>query len=105
MVHPERFSLVLNQMVLWHRLTGLISLIDVAQDYAKSYGDEQAVVLCCVMSEHEFEANMQVAQCLLDDDEIDSLPECDNLLFSLEYLEGVVSQNTIRDFTVIARAL
>lgn len=78
---------------------------DVAQDYAKSYGDEQAVVLCCVMSEHEFEANMQVAQCLQDDGEIDSLPECDDLLFSLEYLEGVVSQNTIRDFTVVARAL
>ena len=51
---------------------------------------------------HELKANMQIARCLLENGDIDALPDEDDLQHSLDFLEGVVCQNeAIFDFDVV----
>jgi hypothetical protein len=67
-----------------------------AKEYADSFGS--GVVLVCNINDYDFKANMLVAQCLLENDEIEVLPDENDLEHSLEYLEGIVCHDTIYNF-------
>jgi hypothetical protein len=69
-----------------------------ALDYAKSWGDP--VVLQCDTDDYDFRANMLVAQALFDDDEIDQMPDEYDLENSLEYFEGIVCHDTVKNFEI-----
>jgi hypothetical protein len=71
-----------------------------ALEYAASHGT--GVVLAVELDAFEFKANMAVAQCLLDNDDIEELPAQDNIEYSLEYLGGIVCHDRIRNFDVVA---
>ena len=76
---------------------------EMAKGYASSFGD--GVVLMCDSRRYDFKANMQVAQCLLDEGEIESLPNEDDLQHSLAFLEGIVCQENISDFEVVTQPM
>jgi len=71
-----------------------------AQEHASSHG--KGVVLAVELEAFEFKANMAVAQCLFDNDDIEELPAEDNLEYSLEYLGGIVCHDRIQNFEVMA---
>lgn len=75
---------------------------ETAKGYAASFG--AGVVLMCDSRRYDFKANMQVAQCLLDAGDLDTLPAEDDLRYSLDYLEGVVClEENILDFEVVTQ--
>jgi hypothetical protein len=71
-----------------------------ALEYASSHG--KGVVLAVELEALEFKANMAVAHCLFDNDDIEELPAEDNLEYSLEYLGGIVCHDRIWNFEVVA---
>jgi phosphoribosylaminoimidazole carboxylase (NCAIR synthetase) len=70
-----------------------------AFEYAQSWGDP--VVLKCEIGDYDFRANMLVAQALYDEDEIDDLPGEYDVEQSLEYFEGIVCHDVIKNFEVV----
>jgi hypothetical protein len=72
-----------------------------AQEYADSYSD--GVVLKVNSGDYDFEVNMQVAQCMFENGDIDVLPSESDLVHSLEFLEGVVCNETIFRFDEVAQ--
>lgn len=72
-----------------------------AQEYADSYPD--GVVLQINVGDYEFEANMQVAQCMFGNGDIDVLPSESDLVHSLEFLEGIVCNETVFRFDEVTQ--
>ena len=70
--------------------------LETARQYASSY--TEGVVLVVNIDDYEFAANMQVAQCMHDNCDIDTLPDEADLAYSLEFLEGIVCNETIFKF-------
>jgi len=71
----------------------------VAKEYADSHGN--GVVLAVALGQYDFKANMGVARCLFENEDIDELPDESDLTYSLEYLEGIVCHDRVRDFDVV----
>lgn len=76
--------------------------LEKAQEYADSWGAADAVVLSCETNDHDFVANMAVAQCLFDSDEIETMPDPSDLAHSLEFLEGIVCSERIVNYVVVS---
>lgn len=70
-----------------------------ALEYAKSWGDP--LVISCDTDSYDFRANMLVAELLLEQEEIDQLPDEYDLENSLEYFEGIVCHDRITEFEVM----
>lgn len=74
--------------------------IGLAREYASSHGD--GVVLRVLLADYEFKANMLVADCLLENGDLEESPAMDDLEFSLANLEGIVCHDRIRTFEVLS---
>lgn len=70
-----------------------------AKGYADTFPD--GVVLQTNTDDYDFRANMQVAQCLLDSGDLQEMALSSDLEYSLEYLEGIVCFDTVRNFEAV----
>lgn len=76
-----------------------------AKSYAESFGD--GVVLAVRVGLHNFSANMLVADCMLDNGDLDNddMPQAAELAYSLEYFNGIVCLDTVHQYQVVDSAL
>lgn len=72
-----------------------------AQGYADSFG-EGGVVLVADIDESDLEANLLVAAALQESGDLDEEVDPRDLVYSLEYLEGVVCHIDLMDFEVLS---
>lgn len=69
---------------------------DMARQYAESFG-ANGIVLVADIDESDLQANMLVANCLVENGDLEDLPDENDLEYSLENLEGVVCNVDVFD--------
>jgi hypothetical protein len=73
-----------------------------ASEYAKSFGD-QRILLTADLDEQDLSASLYMAQAMVDEGDLDTLPDSSDLVFSLEYLGGVTCQERVMQFEVMEK--
>lgn len=75
-----------------------------AREYADSFG-ENGVILSAQLDEDNLQASLLMAQALIDEGDLDAMPDDNDLEYSLEYLGGVTCTSTVRHAELHHRAI